>query len=210
MYVGAFLNPRHISKGVIMKKSKARVLAICAMLSAVCVALQYLEISIPFVPEFIKLDFSDLPALIGSFSLGPVAGIAICLVKNVIKMLATYSAGAGELCNFILGAAFVGIAGLIYKRKKNIKHAILGIFAGAIISAIVSFPANYFITYPFYTTFMPLESIMGMYRLLNPKVETLAQALLWFNLPFTLFKNLLAGGICMLIYKRISPILKGK
>lgn len=179
-------------------------------MAALATALMYLEISVPLMPDFIKLDFSDLPALITSFAFGPLWGVAVCLVKNLVKLLNTYTAGIGELANFILSAVFVAVAGVIYKNKKNKKYALIGAVIGALAMAVISFPSNYFIVYPIYENLMSREAILGAYKLIYPKTQNLAQALLIFNVPFTFLKGLANAAITFLIYKKISPLLKGK
>ena len=130
------------------QQQKTHRLAVSAMLTAVAAVLQFLEFSIPLVPSFIKLDFSDLPALLGTFSLGPVYGVAIQLVKNLLHLPFGSSAGVGELSNFILGAVFVFVAGAIYKHSKSRKSALVGSVAGAAAMALISIITNYFIVYP--------------------------------------------------------------
>ena len=93
-------------------KFNTRVLTGTAMLAAVATVLMYMEFPIPIMPAFIKLDVSELPALIASFAYGPVAGIVVCLIKNLIKLPSTSTAAVGELFNFVMGALFVGVAGL--------------------------------------------------------------------------------------------------
>ena len=191
-------------------QNKTRLIAGCGMLTAAAVVLQYLEIPIPFIPSFIKLDFSDMPELIGAFAYGPVAGIIIALIKNVIHLAASQSGYIGELSNFILGAAFAGTAGLIYKKKKTMKGALVGGIAGALCMAILSFPSNLFIVYPFYYNFMPKEAVLQAYQAIVPSMETIEQSLLVFNVPFTLIKGIFCVIISMLIYKPLSPFLHGK
>ena len=193
-------------------QKKVRLLAGCGMLTAVAVVLQYIEFSIPIMPAFIKLDFSDLPELIGAFAYGPLAGIAIALLKNLIHMAVSQSGFTGELSNFILGAVFAGVAGLIYKRNKTKKGALLGGVAGALCMAIVSLPSNYFIIYPLYYSVLgfPEEAVFGMYKALLPSVKKMVQALLIFNVPFTFVKGLISVAVSMLIYKPLSPLLHGK
>ena len=192
-----------------MKTNKVRNLAMVGMLSAVSFILMFLEFPVPFMPSFIKMDVSELPALIGAFALGPVEGVLICLVKNLIHLLKTSSGGVGELANFMLGASFVFVAGLIYKLKNNRKGALIASLAGAFVMGLMAIPCNYFITYPFYTNFMPMEAIIGAYQAINPKVETLLQCLVMFNCPFTIGKGLVDVAITFLVYKRLSPIIKG-
>ena len=103
-------------------KVNIRLLVGTGMLSGLAFVLQYLEFPIPIMPGFIKFDFSDLPALIGSFALGPVCGIFIELIKNIFHTMVSGSFGVGELSNFMLGAVFVGVAGIIYRYKTNSKR----------------------------------------------------------------------------------------
>ena len=191
-------------------KNKARLLAGCGMLSAAAIALQYLEIPIPIIPSFIKLDFSDLPELIGAFAYGPLAGVVIALVKNLIHMAVSQSGYIGELSNFILGAVFSFVAGIIYKNDKTKKGALIGGILGAICMALISFPSNKFIVYTFYYNFMDKNAVLGMYQAILPSVRSIDDALLIFNVPFTFVKGLISVGISMLIYKPLSPILHGK
>ena len=75
--------------------------------------------------------------------------------------------------------------------------------------AVISVFSNYFVVYPVYTAFMPMETILSMYQAINPNVETLWDALIWFNMPFTFLKGMLSVVITFLIYKKLSPLLKG-
>ena len=192
--------------------SKVRVLTGTAMLGAVAAVLMYLEFPIPIMPAFVKLDVSELPALIASFAYGPVSGILVCLIKNLIKLPSTSTAAVGELFNFVMGALFVGVAGIVYKRNKTRKGAIIGALLGALVMAVVSVPYNYFIVYPAYVVMyhLPLDAIIGMYQAINPSVDGLLACLLVFNLPFTFVKGALDAALCFLIYKPLSPILHGR
>lgn len=184
-------------------------MAMIGMLSAISLILMFLDFSVPVMPSFIKLDLSDLPALIGSFAMGPLEGVLICLLKNLLHLMRTTTGGVGELSNFILGASFVLIAGLVYKFKKGRKSALIGSIAGALVMAVISVISNYFLVYPFYTNFMPMEAIIGAYQAINPNVDSLLEALICFNMPFTFVKGMLSVLITFLVYKRISPIIKG-
>ena len=192
-------------------KDRVRVITVTGVLSAVAFLLQLIEIPLPMLmPTFIKFDFSDLPALIGSFALGPVCGIVIELIKNVLHaLLATGSFGLGELSNFVLGAVFVGVAGCIYRRSRSKKGALIASLAGAIVMAVISFPSNLFIVYPVYYQFMPEETILAAYQTILPGMKSVAQSLLVFNVPFTFVKGILDVAITFAVYKKISPILKG-
>lgn len=193
-----------------MKKGSIRKLTVSAMLAAISVVLMYLQISVPFMPAFIQFDFSDLPALIGTFAFGPAAGIVIVLLKNVIHLLVSQTAWIGELSNFILGVLFITPAGIIYHFKKNKVGAVIGAAVGSVTMAVGGVCSNYFLIYPlFYKFAMPKEVILSMYQQILPSVDGIFEALVIFNLPFTLVKGLIVTAICLLIYKPLSPILKG-
>lgn len=187
-----------------------RWLTVTAMLSAVATVLMYINFNVPLMPGFIKLDLSELPALIAAFAMGPLSGVTVCLIKNLINVMVSTTGGVGELSNFILGASFVLIAGLAYKRMGGRKGALIGSLCGAAFMAIVSVFSNYYIVYPVYTVFMPMDTILDMYKAINPNVGNLWDALLWFNMPFTFIKGMLSVIITFLIYKKISPVLKGR
>lgn len=190
-------------------KSNARAIAMIGMLSAIAFILMYLQFNVPLMPSFIAMDLSELPALIGSFALGPVSGVVICLVKNLLHLMRTSTGGVGELSNFILGAAFVFTAGIIYKKKKTKQGAMMGSLTGAVVMAVFSVFSNYFLVYPVYTNFMPMEAIISAYQAINPHVDSLLDCLIVFNMPFTFIKGMISVIITLLIYKRLSPIIKG-
>lgn len=201
-------------KGKIMRnrnhETNVRYVAVTGVLSAAAFVLMLIEIPVPMlIPTFIKFDFSDLPALIGAFAMGPVCGILIELIKNLLHVMVSGSFGVGELSNFMLGAVFAGVAGAVYKKNKSKKGAIIGSLAGGIAMAAFSFPSNYFIVYPVYYNFMPKETIVAAYQAILPSVKSIGQCLLIFNVPFTFVKGMIDVAVTFLVYKKISPILKG-
>ena len=199
-----------------MKKiSSARYIAVTAMLAAVSIVLMQFDFSVPLMPSFIKMDISDLPALIGTFALGPVCGVMTELIKNLLHLLRTSTGGVGELSNFLLGCAFVLPAGLIYKAKKTKKSALIAAVVGALCMAVLSVFTNYFIVYPVYYNFMAKEVIVAAYDAIasgvfGTHVSGILQCLICFNMPFTFIKGMLSVIVTMLIYKPLSPILKGR
>ena len=203
-------NVNNGTKSAAASKMNVRYLTVTAMLSAIAFILMFLDFSVPVMPNFIRMDLSELPALIGAFAMGPACGVWVCLVKNLLHLFMTSTGGVGELSNFVLGAAFVLPAGLIYKYKKNKKSAITGALIGALCMALFSFPANYFVVYPIYSKMMPMDVIIGAYQAIVPSVKELWQCLLFFNVPFTFVKGLFSVLITMVVYKKISPILKGR
>ena len=138
-----------------------RKMTMTALLGALATVLMFLSFKVPFMPSFISLDFSELPALIAAFSMGPLSGAAVCLIKNLINLFASSTGGVGELSNFLLGCCFVLPAGFIYRYKKTRMGALIGALSGAVLVAVVSAFTNYFIGYPIYTNFLALDAIMG-------------------------------------------------
>ena len=176
------------------KRVNVRYLTVTAMLSAVAYILMFLDFSVPFMPAFIKMDLSELPALIGSFAMGPLCGVVVCLIKNVLHLFITTTGGVGEF---------------IYKHKKNRKSALIGSLTGAAFMGIFSIVSNYFLVYPVYYNFMPEEVILAAYQAILPSVKNILQCLICFNMPFTIIKGMFSVVITFLTYKHISPILKG-
>lgn len=188
--------------------SRSRYIAFTAIFAALSTALMFLSFGVPFMPSFLKLDFSEVPALIAAYSLGPVSGVIVCLVKNLINMTATTTGCVGELSNFLLGCMLVVPAGMIYKYKRNRIGALVGALVGSVIMGLGSLLTNYYIVYPVYYNFLPYEAILGMYQALYPKVNDLWDCLLVFNLPFTVMKGLLCAVITFVIYKPVSIVMK--
>lgn len=198
------------AKSPVKSYSRTHRLTVTAMLSAVATVLMFVDFSVPFMPAFIKMDISELPGLLASFSIGPWYGVAVCFIKNVINCLRTSTGCVGELSNFLLGAVFVGVAGLIYQRfrnQKSRKGALIGALAGATAMAVLSVPLNYYLTYPIYSQLMPVDVIVGMYQAIRPSANGLLDCLVTFNMPFTFLKGILDVALCFLIYKPLSPLL---
>ena len=196
-------------KGVIIMKRKDNVRWMCftALLGALATVLMAFEFPVPLMPPFIKFDFSDLPALIAAFACGPVSGVCVCLIKNAIHVFMSQSAGIGELANFLVGIGLVIPAGLIYKHNKTKKGAIIATLAGCVTMALFSLPANYFITYPFYQNFMPLDDIIAAYQKINPNVNGLLTCLIVFNMPFTFVKGFVCSALTVVLYGYLAPVI---
>lgn len=197
-------------KSKVYSSQKIRKLTATAVLAAVASVLMFLDFSVPLMPGFIKMDLSDMPALIATFAFGPLSGVGVCLIKNLINVFTTTTGGVGELSNFILGCMLVIPAGLIYKKKKNRKFAFVGSLVGAGCMAGMSFLTNFFVVYPIYTNFMPMEQIIAAYQAILPRINALWQALLIFNVPFTFVKGMLCAVLTFVVYKPLSPVLKGR
>ncbi|HHY83016.1 MAG TPA: ECF transporter S component [Clostridiales bacterium] len=179
-----------------------------AMLSAVSFVLMLLSFPIAAVfPAFLKLDLSDLPALLGGFALGPVAGILIELIKNILNILikGTDTGGVGELSNFIVGCFFVVPASIIYVSHKSKRNAYLGLLIGTLFMTVSACFSNYYLIIPLYQKFMPLDQIVASSPL--KIVKDMKTFILFAIVPFNLLKCAVISAATILIYKKVSPIL---
>ena len=186
----------------------ARMLTTTALLGAISSILLFLNVALPIFPSFIKMDVSDAPALIASFAVGPQYGALVELVKNLINLTHTSTGGIGELANFTIGCAYVLPAGLIYRKNRTLRSAVRGMALGVLCMTAVGGLMNYFVLIPLYSKFMPLETIISMYRAINPYADTLAKVVLMSVVPFNLLKGTITAILTFALYKRLSPILK--
>ena len=196
-------------------RSKLRTTVQIGMLGAVAAVLMLLEFPVPFlVPPFVKMDFSELPVLIGTFAMGPVAGVLIELVKNLLNLVlnGTTTAGIGELSNFVIGCAFVVPAGLIYKKNKSKKNALIGMSVGTVFMAAMGCLSNAFVMFPLYSTLMgiPMEQFIAMGTAINPAVDNMVTFIILCMVPFNLMKGIVISLITLFLYKRLRVLLKGE
>ena len=196
-----------------MKKTEW--LAKVSMLSAAAFVLMLFEFPLPFVaPPFYELDFSEVPVLLGAFALGPVAGLVIEFIKVILNLLinGTITAGVGETANFLIGIAFVVPAGIIYKKKKSKKTALLGMIVGGTIMVALGAVINAFVLIPAYGNAlqMPLSAFVDMGAKIHPSIDSLWKLVLLCVVPFNVIKVIIVSLITNFIYKPLRPILKGK
>ena len=190
-----------------------RELAFIGMFGAIAAVLMFFEFPLPFAPGFYKLDFSEVPVLIGSFALGPIAGVFIELIKILIHFVikGTSTAGVGELANFLIGIAFVLPAGIIYSLGKTRKRAIIGMIVGTLTMVATGCFMNAFVLLPTYAKAfeMPMDALIAMGTAVNPHVNSLLTVALLCVAPFNLLKGIVVSIVTMLLYKRISSLIKG-
>lgn len=187
-----------------------RNITVTALMSAAATVLMFVSFGLPILPSYLKVDFSELPALLTSFALGPVYGVIVCLVKNLFNVAATTTGGVGELCNFLLGALFVAPAGIIYRRHRTRSTALIGTLVGVLTMTVCSFFVNNFLVYPAYLLIMPEQAIVDMYSALVPWADEIWKGIVVFNMPLTFFKGLADAALTFVLYKHLSPLLKGR
>lgn len=204
----------------VMKKSKTRnresnirKLVTISMLGAVSVVLMLFSTPIWFAPPNYKLDLSEVPVLIGSFAMGPIAGVTIEFLKIMLNLIidGTDTMFVGEFANFIMGCAIVVPSTIIYNYKKNKKSAIIGMLIGTAIMTIVASVLNAYILLPVYAKAfkMPIDALIGMGTKVNPKVTDLKTFIILAVAPFNLVKGLVSSLLTFLLYKKISTFIKG-
>lgn len=191
-----------------MKKNTSMIVKV-GLLSAISFVLMYLEFSVPFFPSWLKFDVSDVPALLGAFAIGPLAGAIIELLKNIlhIALKGTTTGAVGELANFFLGAAFVVPAGWVYMKNKTKKGAIIGLIIGVIGLMVLGSFANYYVFIPAFGKIMPLEQIFKVASMANKYIVDTKTYILYAVIPFNLVKGIIEALITILLYKRLSNIL---
>jgi len=193
-------------------KIGAREITVIGMLGAIAVVLMLFEIPLPFAPAFYEIDFSEVPVLIGCFALGPIAGVLIELVKIILNFLinGTATAGVGEIANFVIGCSFCVPAGFIYRRRKTRKAAIIGMTSGTLIMAFLGCFINAYIMLPVYAKAfrLPIDALVAMGSEVNAGITNLFTFVVFAVLPFNLLKGVMVSIVVLLIYKKISPILK--
>ena len=194
------------------EKINGRTIAQIGMLGAVALVLMLFEIPLPFAPSFYKIDFSEVPVLIGSFAMGPVAGVLIELVKILLKLLTIGSttAGVGDVANFLIGISFCLPAAFIYRKMHSKKGAIIGMAAGTIFMTLVGCFLNAYVLLPTYAKAfqMPIDALVAMGTAVNGHITSLFTFVAFAVAPFNLLKGVLVSLVVALIYKKISPILK--
>lgn len=183
-----------------------------SVLGVISVALMLFDISSWFAPPFLKLDIADLPSLIGAFAMGPMAGVLVQMLKNILNIVVegSMTGGVGELSNFLVGSIFVYTAGLVYYRKKNFKNAIIGLVVGVLAMTAFATLSNYFVIFPLYAKVFgwPIEKLVGMGSAVNRFVVDYKTLILFAVVPFNLLKGIVVSSVTLLVYKKVSPILQ--
>lgn len=191
--------------------TKVRYMTQVGMLAAVATVLMLFEFPLPFVPEFYKLDISEIPVLLGTFAMGPLAGVMTECIKILLNFVfnGTTTGGVGELANFLIGCSLCVPAGLIYQKMHTKRGALAGLVVGTVFMTLIGCVLNAFVLLPTYAAAfgMPLDTIVQMGHALNPAINGVATFVILAVAPFNLIKGILVSVILLLIYKKVSPIL---
>ncbi|MCI8924894.1 MAG: ECF transporter S component [Lachnospiraceae bacterium] len=189
-----------------------RKIAMIGVFSAIAMILHILDFPVPFAPPFYKLDFSELPALIGTFAFGPVAGIMIEFCKIMLKLLikGTSTAFVGDLANFVIGCSFILPASIIYMFHKTKKNAIIASGIGTLIMTVFGTMFNAVYLLPAFSVLygMPLEAIVEMGTKINGSITSVTTLVIFAVAPLNLLKGFSVSFVTLLVYKKLSPVLK--
>ena len=183
-----------------------------SILSAIGYILMFISVPLPMLfPEFLKIDISDLTALLGGISLGPMAGVTIAFLKNLLQFITGMSTtgGVGEFANFLIGGSFVFTVSYIYSKKRNIQGVIIGLVSGMVVMTVVGCVANYFIILPFYATIgWSIDAVVSMGAAINPAIDSKMSFIIWMIAPFNILKSGLMSLLTLPMYKKTEKILK--
>ena len=193
-----------------MVYSSTRYLTTVGILSAIAVILMLFEVPIPMMPSFLKLDASELPAILGAFLLGPMAGVFIELIKNILHLGSSTTMGIGEMANFLVGVSFVIPAGYFYRKNSNRKGAILALIIATFAMMIAASLLNYVVLIPLYQTVLhfPLDQMIALGTVANPHIIDLKSFITMAIAPFNMIKGIIISVFTLMIYKKVFTVLR--
>ena len=181
-----------------------------SILSAIGYILMFISVPLPMLfPEFLKVDISDLPALLGGIALGPMAGVTIAFFKNLLQFITGMSTtgGVGEFANFLIGGSFVFTVSYIYSKKRDVAGVIIGLISGIIVMTIVGCIANYFIILPFYSKIgWSIDAVVAMGSAINPAIKNKLSFVIWIIAPFNILKSGIMSLLTLPMYKKTEKI----
>ena len=197
------------------EKSKERIgvrgVVQIGMLSAIAIILMQFEVPLPFAPPFYKIDFSEIPVLIGCFVMGPLAGAIVELIKVILNVVisGTTTGGVGDIANFLIGCAMCVPAGMIYKKYHTRKSALAGMAVGTVFMTVIGCILNAYVLLPVYAKAfeMPIDALVAMGTAVNHSITSLSTFVIFAVAPFNLLKGILVSLIVFFVYKKIRQVL---
>lgn len=201
-------------RGVSAPLFDTRKIAMTGMFAAIAMILMLFEFPVPFAPPFYELDFSELPILIGTFAFGPAAGVMMEFIKILLKLCVkgTSTAFVGDLANFVVGCSFILPASVVYAFRKTKKSAIAACITGTLTLTVFGTVFNAAYLLPAFSELygMPMDAILAAGAEVNPLVTegNLVSFVAACVAPLNLIKGSSVSLVTLLIYKRLSPIIK--
>lgn len=174
-------------------KLNTKKLTTIGILSAISFVLMMIEFPLPFMPPFLKFDLSTVPTLVSGFMFGPLGGICVALIKDLLHLLMTNTGGVGELADFLCTGIMVLCSSLVYLKYRTKKGALIGLFVGILGLLLVSSLTNAFLLLPLYLNINPLETLSYITGAI---------------VPFNFVKGVILSIVTFILYKNISRILK--
>lgn len=196
-----------------MSSTKLNVLVKVSILAVISLIVMMIEFPIPIFPSFLQIDLSDIPALFGGFALGPVAGVLVVLLKNILHgILMTSTAWVGEVANFSVGVILVLVSSLIYHRTKSKKGAVIGLIAGTLAMSAVAGVLNYFFFLPAFAKVFhsPIQSFIDMAGAIFQSIDTYVELVMFSIVPFNLLKGIIVSVVTLMLYKKVSPVIQSQ
>lgn len=188
---------------------KLRNMVKVGILAAMSFILMFIQFPIPVAPPFMKVDLADVPALIGGFSMGPIYGVLIQLIKNILNLSKTSTYGVGEISNFVVGGLFVFVSSSIYKKNKTKKNATIAMICGMLIMTLAATLSNAFVIFPLYGKAMGVDmnAFVAIAHKTNSLVKSYFTMMIFAIVPFNLIKGFIEILVTKLLYKHVSSIL---
>ncbi len=185
-----------------------RVIAQIGILAAISYFLRFIEIPIPIFPSFLKIDLSDVVAVFGGLSMGTLPGFLIVVIKNLLQAVTgSTTGGVGEIANILIAGPYVLMICWMCRNAKTYKNVLIGGVLGTIAMAIVGAVVDYYIVFPLYAFVMPMDVIINMGTVLNPKVTDLFTFMIWIVIPFNIVKGAIMTVVILPLYKKMEKIL---
>ncbi|MSS63803.1 ECF transporter S component [Velocimicrobium porci] len=180
-----------------------------SLLTALAYVLMLIHLPFKFL-GFLELEFSDVPAIVATLTYGPIAGVVVELLKNVIKAItATTTGGVGEIANFVISACYIIPLGVIFRRVQTKKKLILSFLGGIIGFVIAGIVVNYFVTVPLYAKlFGGMEAVIGAASVTIPAIKSLATVVILGITPFNIVKGIMMSAVGYYVYKMLYPVVK--
>ena len=198
-----------------VRKLTVKEMTMIALQSSITVILYYfVKFNLPFFPPWLDIQVSEVPALITGFAYGPYAGFLVILIRFIIKLPATITAGVGELADLILSGCLVVVSSLIYRKNRTLKGALTGTLIGILASTILSVFVNWLVLIPAYVNIakFPLPALVGMMNYIPSLTVTEDNFMLVYIfigvIPFNIFRYFIVALVTFLLYKKTHVLLK--
>lgn len=196
---------------MIKKSNKIKTISIIALMSAISAILMYLDFQLPFAPQFLKFDLSEVPAIFTAYFLSPFSGTLVVLLKIIIRFIfkGSNTMFVGEIMSFVCGASYVLPASIIYRKFHTKKGALISLIVSIFIASVVAVIINKYVAFPMYGKLygLTIEKIVSMTNKILPIVKNENTMFLYSVFPFNLVKYSIISLITFLIYKKMSAIM---